>query len=566
MNLIPAHPGSRPARPSNWTRLLTGVLLLSGLAVSVSAGDMFRPRPLPGGIDPHPWFTGVARHGTNTTLSWYGLEGTYHVQTAPSLSGSSGSNLLDLVATDYAWTLSFPNPGNQGYFRLNPDNGYLGARSCSSCHSDTYAGWQRTQHAGALSVLNGVPPSEVQNCLVCHTVGYGQSTGFVSTNATPDLAGVGCESCHGPGAAHEYGDHAAVHPAYTVAAETCGGCHNGARYPTYSEWTNSAHATVTPDVASGFDDSPSGQSRMMNCGPCHSGAVRVAMLDNYKQMLKGYTNVLALPSGNDAHSFGQTCSVCHDPHYTNGPPYQLRNPITSTNFYTFVTGAATNRNGQYLNTVFATQYVASVQICAQCHNSRGASWTSTSRPPHHSVQYNIFLGNVGELADGSTPNLPYPHGVVVTNQCVTCHMQQSAYVSEQQPAVTGHSFKVESHDICGTCHSDGEAAFELATNITLMEIQEVKAALDYWAVTKAPPALQSKYGARAWEYTTPGELSPGGPGPSASEQALLPVNIQKARYNLYLVYNDGSMGVHNPYFTIHLLTTAYNWVGQEVNP
>ena len=53
-------------------------------------------------------------------------------------------------------------------------------------------------------------------------------------------------------------------------------------------------------------------------------------------------------------------------------------------------------------------------------------------------------------------------------------------------------------------------------------------------------------GRRAWEYTMPGALSPGGPGPNAAEQTLIPDNIKKARFNLYLVLYDGSFGVHNP--------------------
>ena len=97
------------------------------------------------------------------------------------------------------------------------------------------------------------------------------------------------------------------------------------------------------------------------------------------------------------------------------------------------------------------------------------------------------------------------------------------------------------------------------------QMQTIKASLDLWAVTKAPTALRAKYGTLAWEYTTPGTLSQGGPGPSSTEQALVPVNIQKARFNLYLVLNDGSFGVHNGPFAVTLLDTAQTWVDVELN-
>jgi hypothetical protein len=45
---------------------------------------------------------------------------------------------------------------------------------------------------------------------------------------------------------------------------------------------------------------------------------------------------------------------------------------------------------------------------------------------------------------------------------------------------------------------------------------------------------------------------------------LVPVNIQKARFNLYLVLYDGSYGVHNAPFAVTLLDTAQTWVEQEL--
>ena len=97
----------------------------------------------------------------------------------------------------------------------------------------------------------------------------------------------------------------------------------------------------------------------------------------------------------------------------------------------------------------------------------------------------------------------------------------------------------------------------------LYQIQRDKAALDFWAMIKAPGPLQ-KYGAKAWEYSNSGSLSGAGPNPTIAEQGLVPATIQKARFNLYLVLNEGSFGVHNGPYTLDLLFAAYNLVLDEL--
>jgi hypothetical protein len=57
----------------------------------------------------------------------------------------------------------------------------------------------------------------------CHVVGLGSQSGFRSLAATPRLKDVGCESCHGPAAAHSQDP--AAHKLPPVTAETCRTCH-----------------------------------------------------------------------------------------------------------------------------------------------------------------------------------------------------------------------------------------------------------------------------------------------------------------------------------------------------
>jgi hypothetical protein len=397
-----------------------------------------------------------------------------------------------------------------------------------------------------------------QSCVECHSQ-------FVSVALTGKHSQIGiqCQSCHGPTSGH------AANPADPVAlpmvdltGTVCGTCHNGPKHPIFDEWASSGHSTVVSPTLN--PDS---------CGRCHYGDVRFAMLHN--EPLPPNPGVIA-----------QSCPVCHDPHgshthtnvlagviaftnaltgrgfvinNTNLPPVytdQNYNPLNSTQDYFITTsGSLTN------------QYDPNINICGQCHNHRGASFTSNSRPPHESPQYNMLLGTVGVEPDGSTPNFPAEHSVI-EKQCVACHMQTAPSPGAGQPAISGHTFEMNSFNVCAPCHASAANAQGLANlvqNIVTNQITAVKKNLDLWGTTKAPPALQSVYGPLSWEYINGGALSSGN-GPSNSTlQAMIPINIQKARFNLYLVFNDGSLGIHNPFFALHLLGSASDWVQQELS-
>ena len=158
--------------------------------------------------------------------------------------------------------------------------------------------------------------------------------------------------------------------------------------------------------------------------------------------------------------------------------------------------------------------------------------------------------------------------LMIEKQCVGCHMQMTEpqWGTTVVPADTGHRFAVERYDACLSCHPFMPEQFaELTMGVFSAEIQAVKKALDDWALIKNGGMLGTNYyGALAWEYTNPGDLSTG-TGPSNADQALIPDNIKKARFNLYLVLYDGSFGVHNGRLAGALLDAASQWIDQEMH-
>jgi hypothetical protein len=79
---------------------------------------------------------------------------------------------------------------------------YTGSKSCEPCHSYEYEKWDNNPHAKAYSTLEQVGSQFDPECVICHVVGMDYESGFISRQETGQLAGVGCENCHGPGSKH----------------------------------------------------------------------------------------------------------------------------------------------------------------------------------------------------------------------------------------------------------------------------------------------------------------------------------------------------------------------------
>ena len=330
---------------------------------------------VPGGMPGAPLVTGnnLLTNGVNVT--WDGPAVFYQ------LFESSNTNNPRWVAltrkNDLLREATVPARYSNAVFKVTgPAPIYEGAESCVECHAPILNTYIHTAHASAFTneAFDETGGQTNTSCLACHTVGFNLPTGFSSMAKTPQLAGVQCENCHGPAARHEANpDNPAFRPRAEIAAQVCGGCHDDAASPThgtFAEWMSSGHAQATNFYANT-------KSQVNDCGRCHSGSVRLSLLEG-----------TPLPTGDT--QIGVVCVVCHDPHQTNGNPVQLRNPLASTNDYFMPT------NGN-----FAKYYDPNINVCAQCHNHAGASWTNTAGEPHHSLQYNMYLGTVGELRAAS---------------------------------------------------------------------------------------------------------------------------------------------------------------------
>ncbi|HSA24778.1 MAG TPA: multiheme c-type cytochrome, partial [Myxococcota bacterium] len=98
---------------------------------------------------------------------------------------------------------------------------FVGAGRCLQCHPTAHKAWQGSPHARAHLALSGKQVADPR-CTQCHGT------------AERDLAGVQCESCHGPG--RYYAQRHVMKDAVLsrivglrdVTEEACRGCHTDA--------------------------------------------------------------------------------------------------------------------------------------------------------------------------------------------------------------------------------------------------------------------------------------------------------------------------------------------------
>jgi formate-dependent nitrite reductase cytochrome c552 subunit len=420
-----------------------------------------------------------------------------------------------------------PTTGNSGL-----TGKFVGSERCVVCHSHVHLHWSATLHAGALETLEIIGQDKNPVCLECHTVGFGEPGGFVDRATTNDLAGVGCEDCHGAARDHvENVNDESLRPPLPLTAETCGKCHTGSHHPNFDEWETSNHAMVTESPAEEFE---AGEG-LTSCGQCHSGEYFLRVLVKGESLADD-----ALAGVPREEQISVVCVDCHNPHQQtgnaanpeDGRDYQLRFPEAVAVVPT--------------NTIEATTNPQRFNLCGQCHHERGRTWESTSRGPHHSAQSNVYAGEMAMPAD-QEPLVPSRLSVhsFAAEQCAHCHMYRQDFMDEEAPAIAGHTFQVNFKG-CATagCHpSQGVAEAAIITLHT-----EVDGRLDMIEARLGDPST--------WQYSSEG-------GPNSAGQAMLSDNIKKVRFLHAYISADGSLGVHNPDYVRDMLEKAEELLDDE---
>ena len=107
---------------------------------------------------------------------------------------------------------------------------FIANNDCAVCHNKIFKHWEGTGHASAYETLVKAEHEYDPECVECHVIGLNYFTGFETMESTPELKGVGCESCHGAGSDHkdtqskDYG---------RVSVENCEICHNDEHSPNF---------------------------------------------------------------------------------------------------------------------------------------------------------------------------------------------------------------------------------------------------------------------------------------------------------------------------------------------
>ncbi len=487
--------------------------------------------------------------------------------------------------------------------------------ACTFCHNDELApdkftSWAQTGHAEILKDNLNTSTHYGPSCFSCHSVGFMPGVANGGFDDAPDyqeflsggllnnpgdnwtamlehfpeaarLANIQCENCHGPQVSNAHGFAGPLgEPRVDLSSDVCGTCHGEPlRHARFQQWQLSKHADYELAIEEGEDGS---------CARCHTANGFVEWVDvllDDDPTTDPEDDIEVTWTADEVHP--QTCAACHDPH----------DPGT-------VSGDNTNAKVRIegdtppLLAGFQVEEAGSAALCMTCHNSRrgernddifdGLSASEKARAPHGPTQTDVLVGQNAYLME-----LPQPGGhATLASPCVTCHMKQTdpPDLLAYNRGGLNHTFFAD-ENICADCHSPHLEADDVqdAIDHLLGQVKELiednllsligeQTSQGYTLDFDGEVEITNAGDITAIEFTsTSGRqgiavtLTTGGPyGPArlqdidvfdgatevGSLNELADPAVLKAGWNWLLFDNDGSHGVHNPFFASDTLIAS----------
>jgi predicted CXXCH cytochrome family protein len=443
------------------------------------------------------------------------------------------------------------NAGFLGYFTTSNRQ-----TACGNCHAGIQGRWAETAHARAYEDLTANAGAQAF-CFGCHTVNEkGNAAGLTGQPAgwsvVEDTAyhDVQCESCHGPGFEHAQAPDETNAPLARAGikdtAASCAACHSGVHHPFVEQWAQSAHADSIENATGG---------NRAECQPCHNGRSFIIAARG------GQTRFVE--EGGALYQFPITCATCHDPHSSTNEG-QLRFPIDDP---------SPDNN-----------------LCMKCHNRATeptASFTRNARGPH-APQGPVLLGqNAGWIPPGfiyDTNRVFTTHASLANPRlCAGCHVksfevtdqatgnfvfQSVGHLFRPTPCVDAQGIPVADNSCAYTstarnwssctaagCHGSVDVAVQLF-NTERAEVQQLVDVL--WDDVNGnqvldPSPTDAGYLPLIFQ-STPTEFVGTDNTLTTAEGVLFNVLLLAETVNVG--HNDGSKGIHNPFFYEALLSAS----------
>jgi hypothetical protein len=330
----------------------------------------------------------------------------------------------------------------------------------------------------------------------------------------------GCEGPAGPagaaGAAGENGidgENGADGTAGVAGNEVCLTCHNLAvKDAIETQYLTSLHAT-SQTFYPGSPTTVSYAGGRKDCARCHSTE---GFIETLWTGLDTTANDIPLPQG-------LRCATCHDFHSSLDFENEPNHAIRTTSAVTLI--ADGSKIVEFEN--------EESNLCMNCHQARtnpaddadGAAmvYIEEHYGPHHAPQAN-FINGLGGYEFGALLSTSGSHESL--SSCVDCHMHEGG------TETGGHTWApgIES---CTSCH-DGATDFDINGEVTVIEglMDDLTAAL-----------------------ITAGMLDAEG---HAIEDVSHQADSVGALWNLLLLEEDKSIGIHNPAYAKALLNNSLN--------